>query len=119
MDLSEIQSKGQECKTLKDAYELELSYDNSHGTPTDIQDYFRELKASFVIAAFKECNLENSMLKFYNYSMQGYCQVFFDESYHSRVTKNLNKLEELLDVPVTIRNHREEVVISMGVFNHG
>lgn len=114
MNLREIKKQGKQCTNLKEALDLELSYDTSKGTPTNVQDYFRELKAKYVIAAFKECNLEHSMLRFYNYSMQGYCQVMFDRDYEQRVNDNLKKLSELMKVPVTLKTRREEIVINIG-----
>ena len=114
MDFEEVKTKGNQCTNLKEALDLELSYDTSNGTPTVVQDYFRKLKADFVIDAFKECNLEHSMLKFYNYSMQGYCQVMYDQSYEKRIKDHLDKLQELLGVPVKIMQRKNEVVINIG-----
>ena len=114
MDFEELKQKGKQCTNLKEALDLELSYDTSKGTPTVVQDYFRKLKVDFVVDAFCECNLEHSMLKFYNYSMQGYCQVMYDLSYEKRIHDHLDKLHELLGVPVNVMHRKEEVVINIG-----
>lgn len=114
MDFEELKKRGDGCSNLGEALQLELTYPNDKGTPTEVQDYFRKLKVDFVIAAFIECGLDDSMLKFYNYSMQGYCQVMFDRSYETRIKNNLDNLSSLLNAPVDIRNRREETVVNIG-----
>lgn len=112
--LKELRKQARECETLKDALELELSYDNSKGTPTEIQDFFRELKYKFVMPGLKETLLDHACIKFYNYSMQGYLQLMFDPDYTKRVEKNMARLSEIYNVPVKLLTRQGETVLNVG-----
>ena len=112
--LKELKKQAKECETLKDALTLELSYDNSKGTPTEIQDFFRELKYKFVMPGLKETLLDHACIKFYNYSMQGYLQLMFDPDYTKRVEKNMVRLSEIYNVPVKLLTRQGETVLNVG-----
>ena len=112
--LKELKKQAKECETLKDALTLELSYDNSEGTPTEVQDFFRELKYKFVMPGLKETLLDHACIKFYNYSMQGYLQLMFDPDYTKRVEKNTARLSEIYHVPVKLLTRQGETVLNVG-----
>lgn len=112
--LKELKKQARECETLKDALTLELSYDNSKGTPTEVQDFFRELKYKFVMPGLKETLLDHACIKFYNYSMQGYLQLMFDPDYTKRVEKNMTRLSEIYHVPVKLLTRQNETVLNVG-----
>ena len=65
---------------LHDALQLELEYDTSKGTSTKVQDYFRELKYKYITEALEKYGLLDSVHHYYNYSMQGLVQLFFDNT---------------------------------------
>ena len=45
----------EEISCLHDALQLELEYDNSKGTSTKIQEYFRELKYDYITDTHSGC----------------------------------------------------------------
>ncbi|MBQ6219926.1 MAG: hypothetical protein IJJ47_09370 [Methanosphaera sp.] len=116
-DLKEIKKIGDNITVLDDAFRLELSYDNSNGTPMPVQDYFRELKSRLVLDGLAKVNLDHAVETFYNYSMQGYCQLIFDKDYYKRVMDNdtIARLTELWGVNVEAVSTHELLKMNIGI----
>ena len=117
-DLKEIKKIGDNITLLEEAFRLELSYDTSNGTPMPVQDYFRELKSRLVLDGLAKVNLDHAVETFYNYSMQGYCQLIFDKDYYKRVMNNdtLERLTKLWCVHVEAVSTHELLKMNIGIF---
>ena len=115
MDLKEIKKQGRKCKTLAEVFDLELSIDTSNGTPMDVQDYLRQLKCDTVVKGLRKYNLDNAE-KFYNYSMRGYCQLFYETYMADRLKSNLDSLSDEFEVTVALDARMDAAVLCLGDF---
>lgn len=104
--------------TLHDVLVLDIKYCGETGTDMVVQDLFRQEKYNHVMGGLKEVNLDRFAFKFYNYSMQGKCQIYFDVYAKDRLINNLGKLSEFYDLPLTIKSvdsRMDAVVLTLEV----
>lgn len=109
----------EEISCLHDALQLELEYDNSKGTSTKIQEYFRELKYKYITEALKKYDLFDKVHHYYNYSMQGLVQLFFDNEPRvlDKIKTNQKALEEDWKISLAncIEERREAIVVTISI----
>ncbi len=109
----------EEISCLHDALQLELEYDNSKGTSTKIQEYFRELKYNYITEALKKYDLFDKVHHYYNYSMQGLVQLFFDNEPQvlDKIKTNQKSLEEDWKISLAncIEERREAIVVTISI----
>lgn len=104
--------------TLHDVLVLDIKYCGETGTDMVVQDLFRQEKYNHVMGGLKEVNLDRFAFKFYNYSMQGKCQIYFDVYAKDRLINNLGKLSKFYDLPLTIKSvdsRMDAVVLTLEV----
>ena len=104
--------------TLHDVLVLDVKYCGEDGTDMVVQDLFRQEKYNYVMSGLKEVNLERFAFKFYNYSMQGKCQIHFDTYTEDRLKDNLDKLSKYYDLSLNESNvscRRDAVVLTLEV----
>ena len=113
-----LQEKLSNVVTLHDVLVLDIKYCGETGTDMVVQDLFRQEKYNHVMGGLKEVNLDRFAFKFYNYSMQGKCQIYFDVYAKDRLINNLGKLSEFYDLPLTIKSvdsRMDAVVLTLEV----
>ena len=109
----------EEISCLHDALKLEVEFDNSKGVTTEIQDHFREVKYDYIMRGLKKYNLDSYVHHFYNYSMQGYVQLFLDNTTRilNEVKANQKNLEDYWKISLTdcIEQRKDNIVISIEI----
>jgi len=90
--------------TLHDVLVLDVKYCGETGTDMVVQDLFRQEKYNHVMDGLNEVNLDRFAFKFYNYSMQGKCQIYLDTDVYDRLIGKLGKLSEYYDLPLTFKS---------------
>lgn len=109
----------EEISCLHDALLLEIEYDTNKGVSTSIQDHFRKVKYDYIMEALKKYNLEVYVHHFYNYSMQGLVQLFFDNDPHvlKKLTDNQKDLEEEWQISLKdcIEQRQDSIVVSIQI----
>lgn len=104
--------------SLHEVLVLDKKYCGETGTDMVVQDLFRQEKYDHVMNGLKEVNLEHFAFKFYNYSMQGKCQIYFDNHISDRLINKLSILSEYYDLPLTVKNvnvRQDAVVLTLEV----
>lgn len=118
-NLLSIMEATEEINCLREALALEVEYRGLHGTSTEIQDYFRELKYDYITKVLKKYDLYDDVHHYYNYSMQGYVQLFFDDSPRvwDRVNTNKENLEKEwgLILDDCIEQRRDSIIVSVQI----
>ncbi|MBQ2653316.1 MAG: hypothetical protein IJF83_07165 [Methanobrevibacter sp.] len=109
----------EEISCLHDALKLEVDYDTSKGTSTRIQDHFRELKYKYITEALKKYDLFDSVHHYYNYSMQGLVQLFFDDEpiVLTKLEANKEALEDTWRISLDdcIEQRHEAIVLTISI----
>lgn len=106
------------ASTLKEVLSLDIRYRGDDGTDTVVQDLFRQAKYESVMSGLNSIGLERSAFKFYNYSMQGKCQIYLDEDIADVLKERLSELAVLYDLPLDescINIRRDEVILSLSI----
>lgn len=109
----------EEISCLHDALKLETEYDNTKGVPTNIQDHFREVKYDYIMKGLRKYDLESYVHHFYNYSMQGLVQLFFDDDpiVLTKLEANKEALEDywMISLDGCIEQRHESIVVSVQI----
>lgn len=109
----------EEISCLHDALKLEVEFDNSKGVSLEIQDHFREVKYDYIMSGLKKYNLDSYVHHFYNYSMQGLVQLFFDdgETILKKIQANQKNLEDYWHISLDncIEQRRDNIVVSIQI----
>lgn len=114
-----LNGAAEKISCLHDALKLEVEIDDSKGVTTEVQDYFRELKYDYITRALKKYDLYNDVHHYYNYSMQGYVQLFFNNT--SRILGNIEVNKENLEkewglsLTDKIEQRRDNIVLSVEI----
>lgn len=109
-----------EC--LADILILDLKYQGENGTPTEVQDIFRKAKYDQVMKGLEKINMEWFAFKFYNYSMQGLCQILLDKGTEDRLERNLKTLAEFYNLPLDttcVDVRQDAVVLTLDIHHEG
>lgn len=104
--------EAENVETLRDLLELELKYRGSNGTPINIQYYLRGLKIKIANNVIDKHGLGDCFINLYDYSMQGYCQLFFDRYDEERIKSKLPLLEMDFDLKITIDERQDMLVLN-------
>lgn len=113
-----LQEDLEHASTLREVLELDVKYCGETGTDMVVQDLFRQEKYDYVMDGLKKVNLDRFAFKFYNYSMQGKCQIYFDNDTKDRLINNLSKLSEYYNLPLTVKSvasRTDAVVLTLEV----
>ena len=113
-----LQEDLEHASTLREVLELDVKYCGETGTDMVVQDLFRQEKYDYVMKGLEAVNLDRFAFKFYNYSMQGKCQIYFDNDTYARLVNNLGKLSEYYNLPLTVKSvdsRMDAVVLTLEV----
>lgn len=116
-----LQEEISNAGNLHDVLELDLKYSSGDGTATKIQDIFRQAKYDHVMKGLERIHMERDAFKFYNYSMQGYCQIYFDVGTDERLITNLAILSDEYGLWLTeneVDTRRDAVVLTLSVVDN-
>lgn len=109
----------EEISCLHDALLLEVEFDKSQGVSMEIQDHFRNLKYQYIMDGLKEYDLDSYVHHFYNFSMQGLVQLFFDneEKILQELYDNQKALETYWQISLDrcIEQRRDSIVVSIEI----
>lgn len=114
-----LNEAAEEISCLHDALKLEIEFDKSQGVTMDIQEYFRNLKYDYIMKGLKKFNLDQYVHHFYNFSMQGLVQLFFDNDEHilKKLYANQKALEDYWQISLEnqIEQRRDSIVVSVEI----
>lgn len=99
-----LQEDLEHASTLREVLELDVKYCGETGTDMVVQDLFRQEKYTHVMKGLEAVNLDRFAFKFYNYSMQGKCQIYLDTDVYDRLIGKLGKLSEYYDLHLTVKS---------------